>query len=1048
MKKVAIFMSDFHLGRKDGLEEFFADEEFAELLGRLSRDHADDEVDLVLLGDVMDLWTTSMDPVEQHAEVATQIKLHFPVGSDNNTLEMAEEDEIKKAKAITQAHPLFFQALGFFLGDSPIRRRIVYVPGNHDHSVVCSEVQEVIRRSILTKRVMATTKCNFEIPDESGVTKPFDESMMEVEFKCWYEDDELLVYAEHGNQLTYGGTFRYKSFDKFGEECPGYYQFKLVSNRLERCAPELNSVFMQAFEPAKWPGILVWLLLQGNFRAFTRLTQFQVQYKHDSRDGVVQARRQLPSQLKTAWHLFISRWFSYTKDEFGAPIQKFFNPLETKILPVRGKPLNPLKVKTVILGHSHHHKDVAIPGVEGGRYYNTGGWLMRVENGRQVVDQVWVTISTDLAQLKQGPTHRRTVINREMIHRKVECAKCNPSPITHDGQNLTPILSEMTDLRVGDVVLLRWNFSAMIGRLLRKGQLWTLAKTIPGMILGWFNRKGSDSAWNHVALVYASPSEPAERDSYNEPLFLEAVPDKGVSITGPHHYLEHPKDWDLAVLRLKAHWLHHQPDGWDRRRLLRRLALGQLNAHYDTDQVKQQSYRELIDSMDARGKSFVGGLVKGAVIGVVLGALFFLFHHGSALLKGLHSPAGWEEFTPSDYLNQIRDTTTDVLDKTHIIPFIQWAQLSAFFESPGWLSTLGGVISFSIVVIAIVGGLGVLLLLLGIGMSGSAIYGALWGALMVPAITELAEGWNKRAIWLRLLITGLWLAIPMGAFFLASTLVENPTLADTFQLTPVGQGGTPIQKWLMIEFVVLVWMTLLGSIILVTHILISIFGFVDRRAHRKAAEAIAKSEQAMLPRRVTQEETAIEQRFICSTLAQYALVTTAEAIKSEVPGAVKDVDQFPPWQKYLPRDFAASEKFNWVYVLHNGRVTKNPNESYKAQVNPPPLSESPRRLCKPACWACVIALLSVCLMIVADLEKIGHCKGLFWSCREFSVFWFFAGAIFCGVLAIILARVASVKLALGPAEIQGYVLTYWSRGIAALSLLGSLLVSMDRDLLG
>ena len=48
MKKVALFMSDFHLGQKDRMEEFHADEEFAELLGRISHKHADDEVDLVL----------------------------------------------------------------------------------------------------------------------------------------------------------------------------------------------------------------------------------------------------------------------------------------------------------------------------------------------------------------------------------------------------------------------------------------------------------------------------------------------------------------------------------------------------------------------------------------------------------------------------------------------------------------------------------------------------------------------------------------------------------------------------------------------------------------------------------------------------------------------------------------------------------------------------------------------------------------------------------------------------------------------------------------
>jgi UDP-2,3-diacylglucosamine pyrophosphatase LpxH len=132
MKKVAIFMSDFHLGQMGRMEEFYADKEFAELLARLSLEHANEVVDLVLLGDVMDLWTTIVDEVEITALKSADIPLYFPVVEDNR--KHAVEQEMRKAEAILKAHPAFFTALGLFLLQDPRHRRVLYIPGNHDHS--------------------------------------------------------------------------------------------------------------------------------------------------------------------------------------------------------------------------------------------------------------------------------------------------------------------------------------------------------------------------------------------------------------------------------------------------------------------------------------------------------------------------------------------------------------------------------------------------------------------------------------------------------------------------------------------------------------------------------------------------------------------------------------------------------------------------------------------------------------------------------------------------------------------------------------------------
>ena len=95
MKKVAIFMSDFHLGQNDQMEEFHTDNEFAELLGRLSFVHADDEVDLVLLGDVIDLWT-AINAAERNAATPKDVDLYLPV-DDPLAIPTAIDKEIDKA---------------------------------------------------------------------------------------------------------------------------------------------------------------------------------------------------------------------------------------------------------------------------------------------------------------------------------------------------------------------------------------------------------------------------------------------------------------------------------------------------------------------------------------------------------------------------------------------------------------------------------------------------------------------------------------------------------------------------------------------------------------------------------------------------------------------------------------------------------------------------------------------------------------------------------------------------------------------------------------
>src|SRR5262249_31790906 len=127
--------------------------------------HAEDEVDLVLLGDVIDLWTTITNPGEENAATAAAVDLYLPVLTPDQ-LSIALNKEKEKVEAITANHPIFFEALGMLLTRGADRRRVFYVPGNHDHSLVEeTTLQKVIRNSILTPRVLE----NFEAhhPDKS-----------------------------------------------------------------------------------------------------------------------------------------------------------------------------------------------------------------------------------------------------------------------------------------------------------------------------------------------------------------------------------------------------------------------------------------------------------------------------------------------------------------------------------------------------------------------------------------------------------------------------------------------------------------------------------------------------------------------------------------------------------------------------------------------------------------------------------------------------------------------------------------------------------------
>lgn len=894
MKQVAIFMSDFHLGQRDRTEEFVADEEFSELLGRLSLEHADNKVDLVLLGDVIDLWATVTNEKEVFANQTEHVGLLLPTETVEN-IKDARKQEIEKVKTIVDNHELFFEALGRFLVHAPQNRRVIYVYGNHDHSLVDTDLQQEIKGKILSKPVLElANKC---VGMEKSELEPY------IEFMSYYKQDNLQVYGEHGNQLTYGSTFRYhddnqeSTFDAFGPECPGYVHFKTVTSRVIRAAPKLNSLVMGAFNPANWPSLAVWLLIRGYLRALINMRRFQIQYETSQNSRVRSARANMPGPWKTLFFTLKARLRSVTKDEFGDVIPKLFeqdnDPLS---LPLCGHKLSPNTTKTIILGHSHGARDIDVPGIEGLKYYNTGSWILRREKNREIIEQTWVVLSTELPVtitriqgsrnapsltvndefcntreiklrdpdaldaleigqrivvevdakgyalriIRDDRTSPR-IIDRQLVRRRVERAEVTKSPVTPDGARLNPLLRSMS-LQVGDLILVRRNFRPYLWRLARSFSFGKLFAAIPGVIIGLVNRVGTSTYWNHIAMVYGSPSEPRESEHYNDPLIIESVPNIGVRIHTPD--LQYPKEWDFAVLRLTGPLLK----SWEARRLFRRITLNYLGAAYDKQSVKRGTIQYAVFATSAKGRSALGGIVIGAMFGFVL-----------ISCSALWWTAPWLTDVWNTQHNAWIEAATEFVK-------LKVNELAKFLNKP----TIGGTVEMALTIMGLLVGallsiyalrqLGILFMKIWVALT--AAVGALLGAGIVPIMTDMTKGWSRTSVWTRYGFAFIWFSPLLLILILSDQLI-------------VSIAGQPTKPTWYEYFRIKVTLILFSGLCIVL-----LAGLISSCARYLIAWTIRKRRKLKqwIPNLAERNAYPLHKQFICSGLLQDALVETAREL--------------------------------------------------------------------------------------------------------------------------------------------------------------------------
>ncbi|MBI3725250.1 hypothetical protein HY251_15065 [bacterium] len=145
-------------------ENFHHDDKFAELLRYYSTDYYEDEdVELIINGDFFDFLQV------QYEGEFTDI--------------ITEDIAVAKLKACLDGHPTVTRALAAFV-ESP-RKRITYIPGNHDIDLVFPRVRRLFRELV--------------------TGSPLDERIRFIVDREYYEFDGVQVH--HGHQLEAMNSF-------------------------------------------------------------------------------------------------------------------------------------------------------------------------------------------------------------------------------------------------------------------------------------------------------------------------------------------------------------------------------------------------------------------------------------------------------------------------------------------------------------------------------------------------------------------------------------------------------------------------------------------------------------------------------------------------------------------------------------------------------------------------------------------------------------------------------------------------------------------------
>lgn len=174
-----VFVSDSHIGGDPGCDGFESPEELTALLDELAE--RDGPVELILAGDFFDFLQISPPPA----------------GVDRATLTMTRPE-----------YEGLFAALGRFASGE--RKRVVYLPGNHDAEMWWNpQIQKALRERGLVDEFAHSYEARFEVGGE-----------------------QRLVYCEHGNQFDPANTV-----EDYGDPLDTPLGHHVVTDFTRRVAP-------------------------------------------------------------------------------------------------------------------------------------------------------------------------------------------------------------------------------------------------------------------------------------------------------------------------------------------------------------------------------------------------------------------------------------------------------------------------------------------------------------------------------------------------------------------------------------------------------------------------------------------------------------------------------------------------------------------------------------------------------------------------------------------------------------------------------------------
>ncbi len=319
-----LVLSDLHLsegidprsGKLSATEDFFHDESFARLLVyhlRLSRDLAADPAlrkpwKLYINGDFLEYLQVVSLPPEDHPLVTTcGVKLEGNIREFG--LGTSQPESVWKTGKIVEGHPVFFQALGWFLAYPD--NELILVRGNHDVELYWPKVQEAILYLIEKQyRIWyqkTTRGLNIDSPlplDDHPQALPAD-FRRRVSFPAWFVHEPPLFYMEHGHQYDPNNAFPnfldpiLPKNPKLIELPAGSFFVRYFFNQIEQMHPfadnlrpltrYINWAINEAFSDTVrmimrrpsdfWQAISNLLRKQGKFSQNSNLARFGSRYK-------------------------------------------------------------------------------------------------------------------------------------------------------------------------------------------------------------------------------------------------------------------------------------------------------------------------------------------------------------------------------------------------------------------------------------------------------------------------------------------------------------------------------------------------------------------------------------------------------------------------------------------------------------------------------------------------------------------------------------------------------------------------------------------------